>query len=141
MNPGHSVEWCLGWEQGLWGEEAEQAVDDLGGFMGIGMGQDFRSQIFLEQTFKVNTRSVSVCFGRGLLRQLGQGTCIQPESGAFGTLVDFVAEGFAEAMPVQQGMNAMRAGVLNVTEHMDAFRTFHVGAMPFLLRRCGLSLF
>jgi hypothetical protein len=57
---------------------------------------------------------------------VSQGTDIQPESRALGTLIDFIIECFAEAVPVQQGVQAFGAGVLNIPEIVDPVGPFHV---------------
>ena len=55
-----------------------------------------------------------------------QGTRVQPESGTFGTLVDFVIEGFAEAVPIEQRVDASGTGVMDISENVDSVRSFHV---------------
>jgi len=64
--------------------------------------------------------------GWGSQREMREITCIDPETGTFGTLIDLVIVGFAEAVPVEQGMNTSGAGVLDISENMNAVRPFHV---------------
>lgn len=65
-------------------------------------------------------------FCRGCLWESRQSACIDPESGAFGTLVDFIFERFAEAVPIKQRMNASGTGMLDISENMDPVHSFHV---------------
>lgn len=94
--------------------------------MSIRMIQNFRFQIFIEQVFKIVLCGLLVRFVGGLLGKAGQSSCIQPESGTFGALIDFIIELLAETVAVQQSVNAVGAGMLNIPEHMDSFRAFHV---------------
>ena len=96
----------------------------LGRFLGVGVSELFRGQVAFEQTIEIEAGRIR--FGRGFGAKPRQSSDIQPESGAFRALVHFVTEFQAETVPVQQGMDAFRAGMLNVPENVDAGCAFHV---------------
>jgi hypothetical protein len=67
---------------------------------------------------------IGFCWGG--LREMSQGTRVQPESSAFGTLVNFIIEKFAETVPIEQCVDASGAGVMDISENVDSVRSFHV---------------